>query len=590
MKKIISLFLTLALLVGCTLIFASCGEPKDDGAEISVYLGEFVYDFDPTDYYVGSNAEQMLSLLFDPLFAVNEKGKLKLDGAADSYDVDKEDRKIVIELKETYWSDGVRVKAEDYVHAWRDILLEPNNANPASVLLFDIENAAEIKRGEVPVSDFGAVASETYQITITYREGADYDMLLKNLASIATSPIRQDIVTTINSGYWSKFINTAVTNGAFMIGSIDHDANSFTLVRNTGYHQERDVKDTTKVVRPAKLISFITPTVDEAALTYDDIENKTVFYMGDASLAMRAENKDDAMVADDLSTYSYVFNMDNPLFKIEKVRQALSMAIDRNSVIEAITFGKAATGFLPPAVLDVDTGKTFTTEELISKSAGVDAAKALLADVDFTGIDRTFTLTVNADEESKKIAEIVSAAWAAIGFTVKVEAVGTVENVVPSDEESSSDKDSKETFKDSEIQVIVNKASRGERDFDVIAVDWQMYSTDPFVALAAFSQNFSGCGAKLPDGDFLYGSFGGYANAEYDALIEAAYNETDSEKRSEILHEAEEMLVNSACIVPIVFNESFAFVSDDLSKIKFDGFGNFVLVDTKQKNYRDYLD
>ena len=100
MKKVVILVLLLSMLCAIALTLVSCGEPKDDGARISVYLGSEISDFDPTDYYVGSNAEQMLSLLFDPLFAVNEKGKLKLDGAADSYDVDKEDRKIVIELKD----------------------------------------------------------------------------------------------------------------------------------------------------------------------------------------------------------------------------------------------------------------------------------------------------------------------------------------------------------------------------------------------------------------------------------------------------------------------------------------------------------
>ena len=41
-------------------------------------LGEKVYDFDPTDYYVDSNAELVMGLLYDPLFRVNEKGKIKI--------------------------------------------------------------------------------------------------------------------------------------------------------------------------------------------------------------------------------------------------------------------------------------------------------------------------------------------------------------------------------------------------------------------------------------------------------------------------------------------------------------------------------
>ena len=84
MKRIISLALTLAMMLGVCAMLASCGEPKDDGAEISVYLGE-VFDFDPTDYFVDSNQEQVMSLLFEPLFTVDEKGKLQCDGNGTVY-------------------------------------------------------------------------------------------------------------------------------------------------------------------------------------------------------------------------------------------------------------------------------------------------------------------------------------------------------------------------------------------------------------------------------------------------------------------------------------------------------------------------
>ena len=50
MKKIVSLLLSAALMIGLAFSFASCTEaPVDDGAQIKVYLGADVYDFDPTD-------------------------------------------------------------------------------------------------------------------------------------------------------------------------------------------------------------------------------------------------------------------------------------------------------------------------------------------------------------------------------------------------------------------------------------------------------------------------------------------------------------------------------------------------------------
>ena len=118
MKRIVCLLLALIMLFTSAICLFSCGEPEDDGAEIAVYLGERVYDFDPGDYYVDSNADQIMSLLYDPLFRVNEKGKLVLDGAADDYSVDEDTRTIVITLRETYWSNSKPVIAADFVYAW----------------------------------------------------------------------------------------------------------------------------------------------------------------------------------------------------------------------------------------------------------------------------------------------------------------------------------------------------------------------------------------------------------------------------------------------------------------------------------------
>ena len=587
MKKIISLLLALTCIIGSALTLVSCGAPKDAGAEIKVYLGEKVYDFDPTDYYVDSNAELVMSLLYDPLFRVNEKGKLKCDGAADSYKVDEKTNTIVIDLKETYWSDGVRVKADDYIYAWRNVLLNPNDANPAASLLYDIENAVKVKNAEISAFEFGAVASATYQITIKYRNGANYEQLLKNLASVASAPIRQDIATSATSGYWSKLVNTAVTNGPFMVSRISADK-SFTLARNEGYHQELGLKNPYKNVNPAKLIG-----VSEA--TYADIENKVVFYMTDAPLAERAEYEKKASVADDLSTYTYVFNTDKELFKIPEVRKALSLAIDRDAIIDAITFGKAATGFLPDSVLDPATGKSFNkkVDELISTSKKVSDAEALLASVDLSNVDKSFTLTVNNDEESLAIASIVKAAWDSLGFSVTVKPVGYVEITVGEGATSN-------VIRDSEIQVLVNNAAREDfyvadengvksRGFDVIGIDWQMYSTDPFVALSAFADKFSGSGVSLPGHEIAYTNIAGYSSEAYNALIKKAYNEVVLEKRSEILHEAEKMLVESACVIPLVFNQTFTFEHKHISGVDFDGFGNIIMTDMKQKKYKKYL-
>jgi oligopeptide transport system substrate-binding protein len=581
MKKITSLLLALIMIFASAFALASCGVPEDSGAEINVYLGEEIYDFDPTDYYVSDNAEQVMSLLYDPLFRLNSKGELKCS-AAKEYTVNEEDREIVIKLRESYWTDEIRVKAEDYVYAWREELLAPGNPNPAAALLYDIENAVATKAGETSYT-FGAVATGIYEITITYCEGADYKQLLENLSSVATAPLRQDIVSVADT-FWSKDISTIVTNGPFKIEELDYDTGKFTLSRNIGYHQNPSVKDYTKVVNPASLVSFFS-TEDELALTYDDIENKTVFFMSEATLADRSANKDKAKVYDDMSTYTYVFNTEHPLFRDKNVRRALSLALDRQFIIDTVTFGKAATGFLTDSVAKSVYGKNIPdriTADFADYNAVFAEAEALIAAANLKGVSKTFTLTVNDDEESIAIANIAKDAWTRLGFTVKIKAVSSRTSKV---EDPNLEK-MKDIY-DSEIQRLVIEASYGKREFDVIAVDWQMYSRDAFVSLASHTTHINGNGTDFNTGART--SISGWKSFDYDNYLTAAYKAETEADRNTALAEAEKILIDESPVIPIMYNQNFAFVSGELSKVATDGYGNFVFTDTKQKNYKKYL-
>ena len=578
MKKNLSLMLALVVLVGGVALLSSCEAPEDSGAEIRVYLGENVYDFDPTDYYTNSNADQLMSLIYEPLFTIDEDGDIDY-AAAEDYEVDEEKRTIVIELRESYWSDGIRVKAEDYVYAWRNLLIEPTQANPAAALLYDIDNALEIKQGAVSISEFGARAS-LFEITINYREGADYKQLLRNLASIPTSPVRQDSASQAPT-YWSKNSNTLVTNGPFKISILNYLTGEFVLERNVGYHQAPTTVDYDNEVIPYKLISFIASSGDAIEYTYEDVQNKIVFYAADAPIADRNATNEEVVVADDLSTYSYVFNTNKPLFAIKEVRQALSMAIDRAVIAKTLVYAKAADGFLPDNVYQN------CEKALIDANSKFDEAVELLKNVDLTGISKSFKLTVNDDAESIEMANMVSGTWNALGFKVTVKTVSDTK-VTIKDFSTNSDME----LTDSTLQVMLKEAAYGKADFDVIGLDWQMYSSDAFVALCAFTSDMNGNGVDFSSEDAslaIRSNIAGWVDAEYDALIKEAYNAVDAAVRTEKLQKAEEYLVNSAVVVPIVYNQSFAYVNEDLSDVTTNGLGNIVLTEAELDNYQEYL-
>jgi oligopeptide transport system substrate-binding protein len=568
MKKIISLALSVAMLFSFAVLLVGCGEPEDEGAYINVYLGNMAYDFDPSDYYVDSNAEQLMSLIYEPLFVIDEKGNLK-NGMADTVEIDEEERTIVIELRESYWSDDKRVEAKDFVYSWCRRLLDPNKVNPAATLLFDIENAVEARcaTGGITIADVGAKATGIYELTITYREGADVDRLLRNLASVATAPVREDIVGadgSVSSTVWSKSINR-VTNGPFKVFFTDPGTGEFTLVRNRGYHQSPTKVDYDNVVNPGKIISFLTISGAKINVSYSDITSKVTFFMSEATLAERAANKDKAIVADTPSVYSYVFNTENPLFAIKEVRQALSVAINRDAIIAAITFGKAANGFIPD-------GFGGSSAALINTAGDMAQAEELLSEVNLAGVSTSFTLTIDNNEESIAIAELVADTWEELGFTV---------NIVTADLKITSSE-----YYDNGIQYAVKEAAYGNVKYDVIAVDWQTYTDDAFVALAGLKSGF-GCGVDFTN-NMNRTNIAAWDNTDFDAYVSAAYKTQNGTERASYLAEAEKILVEEAPIVPLVFGQTFAFVSEELKRIEFDGFGHYVFTEAKLKNYKDY--
>ncbi len=579
MKKLISLLLVVTLAFGCMAALSSCGAPEDAGAEILVYLGDTVYDFDPSDYVVDDNEAKLLSLMYEPLFSLNENGRLKM-AAAKKYKIDRKEQTITIQLRESYWSDGRAVQAQDFIFAWRDLLMAPNRANPAAALLYDIENAAAIKNNEAELYDFGAIALDIDTIQITYREGADVDQLLKNLASVYTAPIREDAYRSAPD-CWSKQVDTVMTNGPFTIkvnaveteeldgGEETITSAQFSLTRNIGYHQNPETVNYTKNVTPESLVTFWIG--DKAVdLTYSQIESKTMFFMGDMMIDERAANKDKAVVNDLLSTYSYAFNTKNELFANVHVRRALSLALDRSAMQQAVVFGKPAAGLHP------------STEGLISAGADLSAAQAELA-LAGTLPTKAFTLTVNNDEDSILLADMAKDAWAALGFTVTVNVVDYVKNSVVLDMVTGD----KTTIRDSVLQAMIKDASIGAGSFDVIALDWQMYSADPFVALAEFSSDMNGCGYDFAT-NTRRTSITGWTSTEYDALIKSAFEATDKKAREAALADAEKMLCEQLPILPVLYNQNFAFISKQVRDVSSDGFGFFNFTKAALKDYKQY--
>lgn len=626
MKRVVSLLLLAGVLLTGVLCFSSCGE-QDDGAEISVYLTDRIWGFDPAKDCTDDSVLSVLYLLYEPLFTLDEDGDIH-PALAKKYEYDKDTRTLTVTLRETYWSSGDRVTADDVVYAWKRIL-NPNNSFSAAPLLYGIENAREVKNGGTKtIDDLGlTVRDEGMTLLITLEdpdptgetgEKVDLDAFLRNLTNVATAPV--NYLAIQEGAYWSNTTyTTCYTNGPFKIQELKYDGGYFTLSRNDGYHRAEDSKkDVDYFVLPSFLRTQWEAVLDEETTegqqTATDKENvekqydmllekvtkateKTVFYMADLSLADRAAAKKNAVVTDSMSTYTYVFDTTNELFASPEVRTILSQVLDREYMVSLVTFGRAANGFVSYGVWDstsARTGKSFRKQggDLISSTAAL-TTEAALAQLNALDAPRgSFTLTYQDREETRAIAEYVKSRWEALGYTVELEPVtyytyevtngGTNEKEVPN------------KYYTSALQYRFDKG-----DYDVIGIDYQMMSTNAVSVLATLTSNLNGNGvdyekmnlAADKSGSFSRPNCAGYVNAAYDELVAKALATPNLKDRAELLHEAEKLLVADMPVIPLIFNQNFYVVNKSYLKgLDVNYYGYTLFTDARLKKYEQFLE
>ena len=109
--------------------------------------------------------------------------------------------------------------------------------------------------------------------------------------------------------------------------------------------------------------------------------------------------------ADLMSTYCYYFNTTKAPFDKKEVRQALSMAIDRNAIAALYYEGQPATGLIPNGVYYTDHKDTFreTVGDVLSVEGDVEGAKALLREAGVSS--GSFTLSYRDINRNGEIAK-----------------------------------------------------------------------------------------------------------------------------------------------------------------------------------------
>ena len=574
MKRILAFTLCLVMLVP---LFAGCGkkDENDKGAIIRAYMTSDIYNFDPIYAYTDDATTKIMGMVYEGLFRLNKDNKPEKALCKDYKIIeDKEtgEYKMEITINKTAWSDGREVSVDDVIFAWKRIL-DPEFSCSIAPMLYDIKNAKTYKSGDCSPDDVGLYAVDTKVMEIQFEGKIDYDAFIETLCSPLLVPLREDIIAKAEQ--WASNVAIMVSNGPFSVRSFT-PGEKVALQRNAYYYRdaEKDAED--KVVKPYRIFIDLSATPEEQMEAYNAGE---LFYISEIPLEFRQDMKSNVKVVDMQSVHTYYFNTNNELFKDAKVRQALSMALDREKIAEIVVFAKAAKALITDGVFDTTRKTSFREEggDLIKTTADVQAAKKLLNQA---GVKKgSFTITIRDNEVDFAVAKYVKGVWEGLGFNITIEKLS-----------------GKKTLTENEYEVYVDEFEQAFKtgDFDVAGIDLQMFSTDAFATLASFASNgYSGTALDLSDKDGggwdLKPSVTGYDNDKYNKAIENAFNEkTDRAKRAGYLHEAEKILLEDMVVMPLVTLQNAYAANKSLSKFTFDFYGCPNFTNAKFKNYELY--
>jgi oligopeptide transport system substrate-binding protein len=278
--------------------------------------------------------------LFEGLVMQDQHAEL-IPGAAESWTVSDDGLVYTFKLRQgATWSDGSPVTAEDFVYSFRRLEDPATGAEYAS-MLYVIKNGEEVNTGKMKPDQIAVKAIDASTLEVTLKEPTPY--FLEMLTHQSTYPVNKASIDKLGAD-WVKPGNL-VSNGAYTLAEFvpnDH----IKLVKNPKFHDAANVK--------VDVVNYI-PTEDRSTAikrfeageldSNDDIPTEQM-------TDLKAKFGDQLRVGPYLGTYYYAIKTDKEPWSNPKLRQAISMAIDRDFLAEKVWQNSMIPGYsmVPPGI------------------------------------------------------------------------------------------------------------------------------------------------------------------------------------------------------------------------------------------------
>lgn len=398
MKKLLTIVLA-ALLLVCASVSALAE------AKITFQMGGEPECMDPTlnDYSSGSYA---LQSLFRGLYKYAQDGSL-VPALAESYEVSQDGCTYTFKVKEGLkWSDGTPLTARDFEYSWKRVLDPEAGSETAYTLYGIIKNGYEcfVER-TVAVEDLPIKALDDTTLRVELIAPASYFVGLT--ATTAFMPVQQATVEA-NGNDWVTKPETYVCNGPFMVAEMKKDE-SYTFVKNPNYYNADEVK-----IDTIQYVFLNAPETVKMAFDNGEIDIATSVNTD----AMKAYQGTPNLAASNRIGYRYYeFNCAKEPFNDARVRRALTLALNRQILTEAIIQDpslKPLMGWVPYGIKDIVSPELDWRDAVGPVFAeDIAQAQALLAEAGFPNGEGfpEFTIKYTPSDELKLVANAMAQMW-----------------------------------------------------------------------------------------------------------------------------------------------------------------------------------
>ena len=455
---------------------------------------------DPQKYELVSE-NNILRDLFEGLTTQGPDNTI-VPGQAESWSVSDDGLVWTFRLREGLkWSDGEPLTAGDFV-AGMQRSADPATGAKMPEIIYKFENARSILAGEMTPDQLGVSAPDDRTVVVRLAERSP--LIPDIMANSLCAPIPRHVIARVGSA-WVKPGNM-VTNGGYALASWE-PSTAVKIVRNPHFRDPGSVAISEVVFYPSDDLEMALKRF--RAGEYDFLPQIPAMKIDWA----RKEMPDALKMTPVVQVRYLEINQTREVLKDVRVRRALALAIDRETIAGRLMQGSAipAYGLVPRAI------EGYAGAELdfsATPQAGrVAEAKRLLAEAGYgSGNPLTIELRTMSDSWAKPVAVAISSMWQAVGVRVQMKTA-----------------EGKSHF-----------AALDEGDYDVAMSGWfGTYDPETFM--------------------WLFQTGGGineskYSNAAFDAVSRDASQTMDMGARYARYAEAEKILMDDVAMVPLFWS------------------------------------